>query len=152
MASFISPGSFAAPIINTPFISLLSSSVWSIAATSASSFSELSPFREPSVLGSFLSISSINKIQGFTLMAASSAARNLSSFNPLNPELLISLSSKKGTPMADAMYRARTLLPVPGGPTRIHPWGNSSPPTSSICANSVQNAFSASGMATMSSS
>ena len=70
------------------------------------------------------SISSMNTIQGACLFASSNKSRTLDAPTPTNistksePDML-----KKGTPASPAIALASSVLPVPGGPTIMTPFG-----------------------------
>ena len=70
------------------------------------------------------SISSINTIQGAFFLASSNRSLTRLAPTPTNistksdPEI-----EKKGTPASPAIAFANSVLPVPGGPTRITPFG-----------------------------
>ena len=74
------------------------------------------------------SISSIKTIHGAFFLAFSKRSRTLDAPTPTNistksePEIL-----KKGTPASPATALASNVLPVPGGPTRITPFGIRAP-------------------------
>ena len=120
-------GLLVAARINTP----LDGSNPSISARSwlrVCSLSSLPPPYLESRLLPMASISSMNMIHGADCCACLNRSRTLEAPTPTNistksePE-----SEKKGTPASPATALARSVLPVPGGPTRSAPLGSFAP-------------------------
>ena len=76
----------------------------------------------------------MNTMQGACFFACSNMSRTRDAPTPTNistksePEMV-----KKGTFASPAMARARRVLPVPGGPTRRHPFGMRPPTAWNFC-------------------
>ena len=102
----------------------ISTSIW-LSVCSRSSWPPPRP--EPLFLAT-ASISSINTIQGAFFFASANISLTLDAPTPTNistksePERL-----KNGTPASPATAFARSVLPVPGGPTRSIPFGMRAP-------------------------
>ena len=98
----------------------ISTSIW----LSVCSLSSCPPPSPVPLLLATASISSINTIQGAFFLASLNKSRTLEAPTPTNistksePEI-----EKNGTPASPATALARRVLPVPGGPVRMTPFG-----------------------------
>ena len=90
--------------------------------------SSLPPPYLESLLLPIASISSINIIQGACLVASLNKSLTLDAPTPTNISTKSEpASEKKGTSASPATALARSVLPVPGGPTKSAPLGSFAP-------------------------